>query len=155
MFSPIHDDEYRKFTPARLAELKDEKLDHLRATDMLSAGDAGDPEMQAKLMAIAEEYFKKFVRWREGKKGKCINCNYQLTGQLFGGAFEWGLAHGEGHCGVCGYPARAIHRIEGVGTLSNYVLQYHPDGLDFDKKEKSDAQTQPVRDDGDAPSSVG
>jgi hypothetical protein len=53
---------------------------------------------------------------------KCICCDAGLTGMF--GSFE-------GRCSKRGYPARAIHRIEGVGTLGTVVLQYHPNELSF------------------------
>lgn len=77
----------------------------------------------------------------DGKKslGKmpCLKCGEPtadgimsfLTGK---GGFTWGIAHGEGFCANCRWPARAHHFIkdangEGVVTLRNFVLQYHPD----------------------------
>lgn len=39
----------------------------------------------------------------------CVNCEKPLTG-LFG-HFQWGLAHGEGYCSKCGWPARGCHYI--------------------------------------------
>jgi hypothetical protein len=133
MFIPTHDDEYPKLTAERIAELQAQNLPHLQAVDMLTADPSGHPEIQAQLMAAAETYFHQFVK--EPKKGRCVNCDHQLTGHIFGGTFTWGLAHGEGYCGLCKYPARAIHVIKDLGTLSHFVLQYHPDGLSIRPKE--------------------
>lgn len=59
----------------------------------------------------------------------CICCDAKLLG-IFG-SFTWGMVNGEGFCVHCKWPARAIHRIEseslGKLTISNMVLQYHPD----------------------------
>ena len=62
---------------------------------------------------------------------RCIGCDRKLAGDIFA-AFEWGLAHGEGRCGSCGWPARAIHTVttaDGVEHRVSMVLQYHPDAL--------------------------
>jgi hypothetical protein len=61
---------------------------------------------------------------------KCLNCFEILTGAC--GSFQWGLAHGEGNCCKCGWPARAYHRPEYDGEeifdrALQRILQYHPD----------------------------
>lgn len=46
------------------------------------------------------------------------------------GTFTWGLAHGEGHCCKCSWPARLYHFIKSAdGEKKRIVklLQYHPD----------------------------
>ncbi len=66
-----------------------------------------------------------------GEEGKCINCDRQQSGLL--GAFSWGIIHGEGECGNCGWPARAYHFVKmpnGDEKLLEAVLQYHPDGIE-------------------------
>ena len=90
------------------------------------------------------EYLKTFVKpvVSLDKKGnfqfyRCISCDCVLSG-LFG-TFEWGIAHGEGYCSKCGYPARAFHKIDEPGwkmTFSN-ILQYHPKFLE--RKVNDDA----------------
>jgi hypothetical protein len=65
--------------------------------------------------------------------GKSLRCHFGMG--LFGG-FEWGLAHGEGHCTYCHYPMRGHHLVEGLGTIRNLFLAYHPSGLSFDLKEE-------------------
>lgn len=65
----------------------------------------------------------------------CLSCGKALTGLaafMAGGGFEWGLAHGEGHCAACRWPATCYHFVKdadgkGVLTLQNVILQYHPD----------------------------
>ena len=61
----------------------------------------------------------------------CLKCDRPLNGML--GSFQWGLAHGEGQCSGCGWPARGRHRPTDAdgeqifdGPLE-MVLQYHPD----------------------------
>lgn len=66
----------------------------------------------------------------ETKYQTCLHCD-GLLGGMFGG-FEWGICHGEGHCGFCGWPARAHHFAKDADgkelfTLRNYALQYLPD----------------------------
>jgi hypothetical protein len=71
--------------------------------------------------------------------GPCVRCGATLGGNetnmlaMFLGTFRWGLAHGEGTCSRCGYPARALHEIElgDCGKMSlPRILQYHPDTLE-------------------------
>jgi len=75
----------------------------------------------------------------------CLKCGKDLLGLasfMLGGGFTWGLAHGEGFCVACKWPARAHHFIKDedgkdVITLRNVILQYHPD---FVTKRKSKAE---------------
>lgn len=71
----------------------------------------------------------------DGDRGqRCFHCGEFLTGltaAIMGGGFQWGLAHGEGFCGKCHWPARGHHfmrRADGseLCTLRHYVLSYHP-----------------------------
>ncbi len=66
----------------------------------------------------------------------CLHCGAPLTGMFAGllsrGGFTWGLAHGEGHCAACHWPARAYHSAKNkdgseLFTLRPFVLQYLPD----------------------------
>lgn len=41
---------------------------------------------------------------------QCLKCKKPLSGLL--GTFQWGIAHGEGRCANCGWPARAYHYIK-------------------------------------------
>jgi len=75
----------------------------------------------------------------------CLKCDEPQTGLLasmFGkGGFTWGLAHGEGHCRNCHWPARAYHFIKhedgsDLCTLRGVILQYHPD---YVTERKTDA----------------
>ena len=73
-----------------------------------------------------DEYLRVFTMPVEGK---CICCNLPLGGLLLG-TFQWGIAHGEGICGRCGWPARAYHRPkEGPVEFFSVILPYHPDEL--------------------------
>ena len=105
-------------------------LDSLGA-NISSKGDPDSPEFKAakeKLVNATNEYLKIFVAPDEEKR--CICCDKLLGGLL--GTFEYGLAHGEGKCSECGYPARANHYVEipDLGEMSFVnILQYHPDQL--------------------------
>lgn len=69
-------------------------------------------------------------------KNMCPHCghafNGSITDHLFGsGGFEWGLAHGEGHCRCCRWPARLYHFVkdrhgEDLMTFRHLVLAYRP-----------------------------
>jgi hypothetical protein len=102
------------------------------------------PETSAETIAALDDYFQHFVQVpidekdgkREIKPQNCIKCDEPLTGfmaVLVGkGGFTWGLAHGEGHCAHCRWPARGHHFIKDkdgkeIVTLRNFILQVHPD----------------------------
>jgi len=68
---------------------------------------------------------------------ECIGCGRVIAAanvlEAFALAtFTYGLAHGEGSCSNCGYPARANHYPIGdaPGLRFDRVLQYHPDELE-------------------------
>ena len=110
---------------------------HLDWRTMMSA-DADAPKT---LTDALDAYFEPFAQpERSEAAGEnpmlCLKCREPLTGMfasMFGkGGFEWGMAHGEGRCRCCGWPARAMHYVKDdsgkeVLTLRNFVLQYHPD----------------------------
>lgn len=115
------------------------------------------PETPVNIIEALDKYFDAFAQPSTLKKtdGKtdfgeipCLKCNEPLAGGLATfllggkGGFTWGLAHGEGHCRNCHWPARAHHFIkdsEGVdfATLRNVILQYHPDVVVKAKKRKT------------------
>lgn len=104
-----------------LAELKTANL--RRASEIESITGVDNPETLAKV----REYLKNFV-----PPGPCVKCGNPLQNDImnaFGCGFVWGLAHGEGHCGICNYPARAYHDIPDVGKAT-MILQYHPNVLE-------------------------
>lgn len=107
-----------EFTTEKLAELQAAALRPAQFSDIFA--DTSTDDARAQL----EPYLKQFL-----PPGPCVCCKQQLGG-LFG-SFTWGLAHGEGFCGGCRYPARAFHRFEpGSPVLSfSFVLQYHPSEL--------------------------
>jgi hypothetical protein len=82
--------------------------------------------------ALNEEYVQHFLPPRANRSNTalaCAGCGENLTGMF--GTFTFGLAWGEGACGKCRYPARAMHKIgDGVCEL---VLQYHPDELEVSR----------------------
>lgn len=109
----------------------------------------------AETIAALDKYFAGFaqpdITEKDGKKvlgnQPCIKCDEPLSGDLisglFGkGGFTWGLAHGEGHCKNCGWPARAYHFIKHddgseLATIRNVILQYHPDYVTERKKSSA------------------
>lgn len=106
-------------------------------------------------VAGADKYlsvFAKPIEWDQagssGKEVACLHCGEPLTGlmnSLLGrGGFEWGLAHGEGHCRGCGWPARAYHFAkyengDEVFTIRGLILQYLPD-FDAEAKARDEAK---------------
>ena len=103
-------------------------------------------DMPAEQKEILDVYFRDFAQPpfttdADGKnnigKVPCLKCGEPLMGDIADvftgrGGFTWGIAHGEGHCRDCSWPARAYHFIKtkdgkDFATLRNVVLQYHPD----------------------------
>lgn len=116
----------------RLAELKAANLPHATWRDLATLKYDGPPtpEEQADLDAI-DVYLAAFLPPSKG----CICCDAEQSGfmaGILGTGFRWGLAHGEGACATCGWPARAYHRDFGPVKFLRMILQYHPDGLDVE-----------------------
>lgn len=90
-----------------------------------------DPIEVAKQVALVNEYLKAFLP--PSDEGRCVRCDTEqggLVADLTGTGFQFGMVHGEGECGTCGYPGRAVHKIDGIGTISGFILQYHPSVLE-------------------------
>lgn len=123
------------FDREALAALQGRDIPRVRAAKYLSkAADAGagaDDEL-----ARWDAYFSQFAELTDAR---CLCCGGQLGCRIgmgvFGG-FEWGLTHGEGHCTYCRYPMRGHHRVDGLGTIRNLFLPYHPSALSFPSKEE-------------------
>jgi hypothetical protein len=103
------------------------------------------PDTAESIIAALDAYFVPFAappmdRAEDGKVSiidnhPCLNCGEEQTGltaQMLGSGFTWGIAHGEGFCGNCKWPARLYHFIKDangneVTTIRGFLLQYHPD----------------------------
>lgn len=88
-----------------------------------------------------DAFIKKMNKYLEdflppNEKLECINCGEVLVGYF--GAFEWGLAHGEGHCKNCSYPARGYHYTKNIDSKRKgrleLILQYHPSVLSLNEE---------------------
>jgi hypothetical protein len=132
------------FNRGALTRLQAACLPHMTASGMFVIPETATPEektLAESHLAQVEEYLKQFVL---SKDGKCICCGERqgvtdhtdwIRSALTGSAkFTYGIAHGEGFCSACHYPARANHYI-GDWFKWQTILQYHPDGLSFDRKE--------------------
>jgi len=126
---------FETFDQQALAALQARDIPRVRAADYLSKGPDADAEVEQEL-ARWDAYFAKFGKLTDAK---CLCCGTQLSCKLgmgmFGG-FEWGLAHGEGHCAHCGYPMRGHHCVDGLGKIRNLFLPYHPSELSFATEEE-------------------
>lgn len=127
---------FETFDRTALAALQARDVPRVRAADYFSKSpDAADDAALDDEMARWDAYLAQFARLTDAK---CLCCGTSLRCELglgiFGG-FEWGLAHGEGHCSYCRYPMRGHHRVEGLGTIRNLFLAYHPSGLSFAPEE--------------------
>lgn len=102
------------------------------------------PDTTPDILAALDSYFMPFAQppgekrdgtYRVADEHPCLRCGERLMGltaMLMGGGFTWGLAHGEGYCVKCKWPARAHHFIKNTDgsdllTVRNFILQYHPD----------------------------
>lgn len=95
-------------------------------TGMTVAGEGAAPFVEA-----LNEYLKMFAATRD-KDGymHCHNCGENLDGLL--GSFRWGMAHGEGFCSNCKWPAVGLHYPEKDGEKMfnrawKVCLSVHPD----------------------------
>lgn len=124
-----------------LRRLQDANLPRLNWRDVLTVKD-GEQLSEADEKALSE-YFARFVK-TDG--GKCVCCGDVQGGNLeasmmaalgVGRAarFTWGIAHGEGFCSTCKWPARAYHFDVGPIKRMEAILQYHPDELKARSKE--------------------
>jgi hypothetical protein len=114
-----------------LAQLRAKRLPRLQWNEILTLSGEDAEKAIAEHGSAMTEYFSHFVNPAEGK---CIGCGATLVGDMLASflgraTFRWGLAHGEGACRACGYPARAYHRNVGPIEFVSCVLQYHPDEL--------------------------
>lgn len=90
-----------------------------------------------------DEYLSAFAALvRIDGKTHCFNCGEPFDGMMnmFGlaVAFEWGLAHGEGHCSGCGWPMRAHHFPKDkdggdLVTIRGFPLAYMPEHVELRK----------------------
>jgi hypothetical protein len=119
-------DEVQKKAEEKLERLKAKNLPHCDWTKLFSISGRDQEEATP----ILDEYFNQFT-----DSLACPGCGAQLASEslldsaIGAATFTWGLAHGEGFCSKCGYPARGHHNIPKIGRLTNLVLAYHPDTL--------------------------
>lgn len=115
---------------------------HLDWRTFMKASDDTKPEV----IKALDEYFRHFVALEikpdhEGKPDiqtqMCVGCGEILSGLL--GTWRWGIAHGVGECGKCGWPSHGHHFIkdengDSLMTLRNFILQVHPDFVERRKR---------------------
>ena len=132
---------FSTFDHAALVSLQARDIPRVRSSDYFSKTDvAQTAEGEAKTdedLARWDAYLAGFAKLIDGR---CLCCGEHLScplGMGLLGGFEWGLAHGDGHCVHCRYPMRGHHQVEGLGTIRNLFLAYHPSTLAFGLKEDS------------------
>lgn len=113
---------------ARILELRERGLaavttdDILKITPQNPEGEEAIKRWREVEQPILDEYLSGFckgvIRGDDGEEieelGGCPGCLRTLGGGLLESAlgmatFRWGLAHGEGNCGECGWPVTAYH----------------------------------------------
>lgn len=130
---------FSTFDHAALVALQARDIPRVRASDyFIKTTEAQTAEEAAETddaLVRWDDYFAGFAKL---SNATCLCCGQRLTCGLdmglFGG-FAWGLAHGEGHCTYCRYPMRGHHQVDGLGTIRNLFLAYHPSTLAFGLKE--------------------
>jgi len=125
---------FATFDREALAALQARDLPRVRATQYFSKTESAGAEADEEF-ARWDAYFAQFAKMTDAK---CLCCGNTLSCWLvmgFFGGFEWGLAHGEGHCAHCRYPMRGHHRVDDLGTIRNLFLSYHPSTLAFPLEE--------------------
>jgi hypothetical protein len=128
----------RKRKHIDLVALQATNLPRLDWRDLVSRGTLDGSGITDDHHQSLDERFSVFVAPRYDGTGElvddCIGCGASWYG------FTWGMAHGEGHCHACGYPARGYHYdIAGVDRRLDAVLQYHPDELRQQRTEDSES----------------
>ena len=122
-----------------------EHTEPLAKLDWRTFMNASDDTPPSTIKAL-DDYFSHFVAVQIEKDEKgvphlrpqtCAGCGQTLTGFL--GTWRWGIAHGAGECGNCGWPSYGHHEIkdgdgEAIGTLRNFILQVHPDFVERRKR---------------------
>lgn len=103
-------------------------------------------EAPPEVVEYLEAYFRPFAEPpREDGNGaagghRCLHCDHHQLGLLLG-CFAWGIAHGEGRCGHCGWPARLYHYLRFPGSDEDQrivlLLQYHPEAVT--RRDRRDA----------------
>jgi len=104
---------------------------HANAQNLGIATKDGSP-VPDDIQMVLEEYGHSFAPPQEW----CLGCGATLSDEFGLGAFQWGLAHGEGQCMKCGYPYRAYHRIPHIGRL-NMILGYHPSCVSMEQVKEN------------------
>lgn len=103
-------------------------------------GELADMPTDADREAV-RAYFAQFADTRNDEmEVTCPGCDRKLYGhrgaiwQAVGiYTFEWGLAHGEGRCGDCGWPAKGHPEVtisDGRVMRFPLPLPYHPDNVE-------------------------
>ncbi len=127
------------FNREALAALQSRDVPRVRASDLFCKTDEPrTPEADAAIDAEMARWDAYLAGFAKPLDGRCLCCGTSLRcpfGLGLLGGFEWGLAHGEGHCAHCGYPMRGYHRVKDLGKIDNLFLAYHPSELSFASKE--------------------
>lgn len=130
---------------AKLPRLTQDSLLELRRTvphaTLESIGAEPKSDASPETIEDLRAYFHHFAA-PGGEGHSCLRCEaplmqsmiHQLMGER--GGFEWGLAHGHGHCRCCGWPATLYHFIKDrhgndLLTIRNILLQQHPDDIEL------------------------
>ena len=128
-----------RFDRQTLAALQARDIPRVRAADYFSKTEAADAETDQAL-AGWDSYLQQFARMEQGICICCGQCLAALSLRgidlMIGGGFEWGLTHGEGRCRYCLYPMRGHHQVDGLGTIQNLYLPYHPSVLSIAPQEE-------------------
>lgn len=131
----MSDDKLERLDQSGLEKLR-QTVEHCTVADIAEVKEGALPEVIEDINAYLRHFAKPKMPHHQ-----CLRCECPLTGGPLGfllgrGGFEWGIAHGHGHCRRCGWPATAHHTIkdrsgEALMTVRNLVLQQHPDDIEI------------------------
>lgn len=110
-------------------------------------------ETPQNVLIALDKYFEPFAQPKMAGNtvidgNPCLKCGGKLNPDLISSfigleGFTWGIAHGEGHCIQCQWPARSYHFIkdengEELMTIRNFIIQYHPDHVSVNVEKRDD-----------------
>ena len=132
---------------ARIKQLQSANVPRMKWTDVFIVKDGAQPLSEDAEKRL-NKYFESFAELPKNTTGErvCFGCGQRflsdmLMSAILGGmegntSWEWSLVHGECHCRVCGWPARAYrYDIGGKGEDAlikrlNMPLAVHPSLLE-------------------------
>ena len=122
--------------------MTEQKPERCNWRDFITCGDDAPAEFTDALTG----YFDQFCK----PDSDCPGCGskpfaHDPISAFLEATFEWGVVHGHGHCGKCGWPGVVHHFVKDedgdeLCTLRNFGLMVHPDFVERRAKARSHPQ---------------